>query len=237
MAALSLLRSLLKKDILTQTQGISQVNATQVSAVALRQMFTTPPPPFHSSYPGYRTGWEVSQPLLQKIPRRAQLVQDSKFQLAPPDVPRPHRLDTKLLFCILLSAMLCGTQQKQKLSQVHRGHRAWTHTVPKLGSSTRAQSPCAKQGQQSRAVMATGITRGQQGKPRSQVSKKGPARHLTGHRHTYSTAQTRAWCLSWQTPPDPFHLIRILWTHWFPHLCILQISWHTHTQNILIWDS
>lgn len=164
----------------------------------------------------------------------------SNFNLHSQDVPGPHRLDTKLIFCILLSVKVHGTQ---KLSQVHRGQKAWIHTVPGLGSSTRAQSHCAKLGQQSRAVMATGTTRArsvEQAKKSSQQDKfmisKVPDRAQAYLQHSSDQSQRQG------VRADKHLLIPFIWFKFcgltnLPHLCILHRSWHTHTQSILIWDS
>lgn len=76
MAALSLLRSVLRKGHPhTKPENFpGKCYTDQINIVAVRQMLTTPPPPSTLHTQATIQDRQVSQPLLQAIPRRPQLI-------------------------------------------------------------------------------------------------------------------------------------------------------------------
>lgn len=72
----------------------------QINIVAVRQVLTAPPPPFHPSHPHYCTGQASLPALLQGIPSRPQVIGNSRPQPVLPGSPWPPKSDLKLCFSL-----------------------------------------------------------------------------------------------------------------------------------------
>lgn len=162
--------------------------ADQINIVAITEMLTAPPPTF--SLHTQATIWDrqVSQPLLQAIPRIPQLMQDSRPQLAPPGCPRAmktghkaHALLPSLSQATWYPTVAHTSPQRTQIlnsqSDTHEdsdaakqlpltsagepGAEGYATPDSAVASPTRAQSHSAKQEEHRRSVMAvTVITRG-----------------------------------------------------------------------------
>lgn len=192
MAALSLLRSLLKKDILTQTQGISKVSATHTRLEQLHwgrcSLFLHLLSTLHTQVTGQDD--QVSQLFLGE-PNWYKIANFSLFS----QWSHSHIDQTQ-------SSCFTSFSQSSSMTKPNRNSYKSTEDTEPEFTQCQALDPqqehnpnVPSKGSRAELWWPQGSPEAsQQGKPRSEVSKarSGPARYLTGHKHTYSIAQTRA---------------------------------------------